>query len=190
MARRVLMPGPLGALCILISVSLAACARRTEPRAAGCISDSLAQVQESSRKAARELLQQTEAGAFYKELALRFGRPVSCTIASDEIGIRLSYVFRDNGRLEARINPSIEFAEQRMQLLGITAERALELLKAAESGSFGREGCGIQWSRGADESSDGQDSREIVYRGDICNCQARVTYQGQSVIGLTLRSTC
>ena len=42
---------------------------------------------------------------------------------------------------------------------------------------------------------DGQTHRtmkdaEVVYRGDTCNCQARLTIKSKTVVALVLRSAC
>jgi hypothetical protein len=33
-------------------------------------------------------------------------------------------------------------------------------------------------------------ARQVVYRGNACNCQARLTYKGKYVIAIVLRSAC
>ena len=45
-------------------------------------------------------------------------------------------------------------------------------------------------ARSSLRSIPGLTSREKLYRGDACNCQARVVYDGEKVIGLVLQSAC
>ena len=64
----------------------------------------------------RDLQRQVTAGTFYKELLVEFGKPLTCTVDSDDGGTSLTYSFGDNGRLIARIDPSAELSEQRVEL--------------------------------------------------------------------------
>jgi hypothetical protein len=60
-----------------------------------------------------------------------------------------------------------------------------------EKEAFGQAGCGIDWSHVAEESQvTHAGSREVVYRGDTCNCQGRMIYDNGIVVGLVLRSAC
>jgi hypothetical protein len=137
------------------------------------------------------LQQQMTAGAFYKELLLRFGKPLMCSVDVQNGVTNLTYTFRHGARLIARTNPKIEFSEQRMELVHIDTAKAMALLKQAESDSYRPGGCGISWTSGEKESLAGAvGTREIVYRGDTCNCQARLTYKDNYVVTLVLQSAC
>jgi hypothetical protein len=66
------------------------------------------------------------------------------------------------------------------------------LLRRAEHAAFGRDGCGIDWRAPAAETAPEQpDARSDVFRGDVCNCQARI---GRDARGRTrtlgFSSTC
>lgn len=138
-----------------------------------------------------EFRKRVESGPFYAEMVRRLGKPQACENKRDQQEIDVTCVFRENGRLQARSNAAIEFSEQRMELPHISAKSALALLKDAEKQSYGGSGCGIAWDRPTTEPAGGRaGSREVVYRGDICNCQASVVYDHDSVVALVLRSAC
>jgi hypothetical protein len=150
-----------------------------------------AETSPSDAQEIQEFRKRVESGPFYAEMVRRLGKPQSCENKKDQQELDVTCVFRKNGRLQARSNSAIEFSELRMNLLRISAESALALLKAAEKHSYGRDGCGIAWDHPTTESK-GQraGSREVVYRGDVCNCQASVVYDHHSVVALVLRSAC
>lgn len=134
------------------------------------------------------LQQRLAAGAFYKELLLRFGRPLTCTVDVQEERTTLTYAFRLGALLTATTDPKIEFSEQTVKQIHLDTASAIALLRRAEKNAYQPGGCGISW-KNAEEESDG-DRREVVYRGDNCNCQARLIYQGKYVSALVLRSAC
>ena len=101
------------------------------------------------------------------------------------------YEFPRNGTLVAQTDPRIEFSEQRVNLQGLDEDQAKSLLQAAEANAFGATGCGLDWEHhSTEEPGTFGGSQEVVYRGDACNCQARVLYDDEKVIGLVLRSAC
>jgi len=155
----------------------------------GC-RDSMLGVPASRQKQVLEFQQRVEAGPFYRELVRQLGMPESCESETNEDRIKLSYAFHNNARLEARIDPSIEFSEQRMQLRNLTDKIAVALLQEGEKDAFGKEGCGIKWDRPKRQSGERAGSQEIGYHGDTCNCKARVIYENHSIIALVLTSTC
>jgi len=92
---------------------------------------------------------------------------------------------------DAQVNSTIESSMQRAESRGLNREKALALLKKGESDSYGKAGCGIEWSKPEDQSmGDPPGSRATVFRCDSCNCQARIIYQGDSVVALVLSSAC
>jgi len=176
---------------VLFLVPAAVSASSVERQLTQCSSDHSAQVSATRQKEIRDFQGRIESGAFFKELLRRFRKPERCEIGMEDAGIRLSYVFGENARLDARANPGIEFSEQNMQLQGIKENSAVSLLKQTEKDSFGGDRCGIKWDHPIEDSSNGQPrSRDIVYRGDLCNCQARVIHMGNRVVALVFRSAC
>lgn len=156
-----------------------------------CLPRDGAALTKSRQEQVRDIQQRVTKGPFYQELLHKFGNPKHCELKMDGDSITLSYTFRNHGRLEARVSPSIEYAEQRADLRGLSSERALSVLKAAEEDSFHHAGCGMDWSKPevvATEKPAG--SHAVVFRGDSCNCQGRVLYQGNSVVGMVLSHSC
>jgi hypothetical protein len=175
--------------CVVASVPVFS--RNMERQSAECSSGSLAGTSESRQKEAAEFRQRVEASSFYSAVVQQAGKAQSCRIELAAQNISISYKFRGNASLEATIDPSIEYSNQRLQLGGISSKKAVALLKEEEADSFGHSGCGIRWNHPARQSSGaGGGLVEVVYRGDICNCQARVVYDGNSVVALVLSSTC
>lgn len=146
---------------------------------------------EARQKEARDLRLRVRSGPFYQEMVRRLGKPATCKVDLDGDNLSVSYGFKDDGRLEARTNPKIEFSEQSMRVHGINSRQALTLLKQSERDAFGKDGCGIDWSHPAEDSpGESAGSREVSYRGKNCNCQGRILYKGKSIVGLILRSAC
>jgi hypothetical protein len=132
-----------------------------------------------------------EAGPLYQALEQRLGPPRRCARSLQAGALRLTYEFPRNGALVAQIDPRIEYSEQRVNLQGLEEAEAKGLLQAAETNAFGATGCGLNWERSVtEEPGTIGSSSEVVYRGDACNCQARVVYDDEKVIGVVLRSAC
>jgi hypothetical protein len=68
--------------------------------------------------------------------------------------------------------------------------KAIALLKSAERYEYGSDGCAIVWRKAAEESAALDGGREAVYRGDSCNCQARITSRHSYAVVLVLKSAC
>ncbi len=173
---------------VMVAASLAASASGDGQQT--CDFRSPAGVPEAAKKEIREYEQGLQQGPFYRELARRFGKPLSCSIEFDGRQANFSYVFA-GGRLTARINPAIEFSEQRLDCPPMETKDALRLLKAAEKDAFTPDGCGIRWNRPKTGSSgEIAGAREMVYRGDTCNCKAQLFYQRNLVVAMILKSAC
>jgi hypothetical protein len=155
-----------------------------------CDPNAAAGVPESAKNEIRSFQQRLESGPFHRELVRRFGKPLSCSMKLDDGNVDLSYAFRGGAQLVARTNPRIEFSEQRLDFQALDAKRVMRLLREAEKDAYRPNGCGIKWNRAEEESGEVAGSREIVYRGDVCNCQAGVFYQKNRVVALVLRSAC
>jgi hypothetical protein len=182
MARAVLNSTLRWAVSLVLAVLFVAPARGADQTAC------------SSKRLDREiqtLQQQMTEGAFYKELLLRFGKPLKCSVDVQNGTTSLIYTFRHGAHLIAKTNPKIEFSEQRMELVHIDPIKAIALLKQAELDTYRPSGCGISWASREEESSAGAvGTRETIYWGDTCNCQARLIYKENYVVALVLRSAC
>jgi hypothetical protein len=175
------------AALVLVVLSVSGFARGTERQ---CPTDLSAGVPAERKNNVRAFQQALTSASFYKELS-RGGKPQSCAIGLDDGIIRLSYTFRGKASLEAQVNLGSESIELRMQVRSIGVNRAMALLKKGEKDAFGKNGCGIAWDHPAEElPGETTGSREVVYRGDACNCQARLVYAGKSLVALVLRSAC
>ena len=155
-----------------------------------CTGD-LSQAPSELQSAYPPLRHHIEAGPLYQALKQRLGPPRSCARSVQGRALRLAYEFPRNGTLVAQIDPRIELSEQRVNIQGLEDAEAKSLLQAAETNAFGATGCGLNWERPVtEEAGTFGGSSEVVYRGDACNCQARVVYDGEKVIGVVLRSAC
>ncbi len=176
---------------LLASLLLAGPASRAQTPASSCTPPEFAAMTAASQKQVRDLQQHVEAGPFYKKMLQQLGKPQSCNVRQEGDAIALSYGFVKDARLDAQADSAIESSMQRATFSGLDREKALALLKKGESNSYGRKGCGIDWKRPEDETMDSPaGSRATVFRGDSCNCQARILYQGDSVVALVLSSAC
>ena len=124
-------------------------------------------------------------------LVSHLGQPLSCAARAEEGSIRLEYVSSKGAKLEARRDPAIEFTEQRLSATGLSRKTAVALLQRAERWAFGDKGCSILWKKSPiREAGPNADSHELVYRGDICNCQGRLVHMGNALTSLVFRSAC
>lgn len=121
----------------------------------------------------------------------RAGRPDSCEARSEGSSLWLKYKFAKGGELEAHRDPAIELTEQRLTKARLSTKTALALLERTERWAFGKHGCGIAWKKlPTKEPGATPDCYELAYRGDDCNCQARLVYGKDHLIGLVFRSAC
>ena len=141
--------------------------------------------------AVAEFRRTVEAGPLFAALTQKFGKPNEPKVQADADGVTLTYQFHGGAHLEAKSNPAIEHWEQTATLPGLSRERALRLLKAAAQTGFGEGGCGLDWAKPEEQSDDGAKGlHSVVYRGDGCNCQARILMKGKVIMGLALSSSC
>src|SRR5262249_25440358 len=105
--------------------------------------------------------------------------------------IRLVYGAPQGTRLVARRDPAIEFSEQLLTMGGLDQHTALMLLREAEQDFFSTAGCGIVWSNPPQrEVTSTARAYDLVYRGDVCNCQGRLHHTQGGLVALTFRSAC
>jgi hypothetical protein len=192
MARPVLARLQSCLAALLLAPSLLACHMgKAQSTAPSCTPPELEAMPAAGQKQIRDLQQHVEAGPFYRKMLQELGKPQSCSAKHEGDAIALSYAFPKDAHLDVRTNATIESSMLRATFSGLDREKALALLKKGESESYGKDGCGIDWKRPEDETADSPaGSRATVYRGDSCNCQARILYQGNSVVALVLSSAC
>ena len=132
-----------------------------------------------------------EMGPLYTILASQSG-VASCRVSNDSSEVTLEYSFRDGGSLQARRDPRIEYNNQEARFAMPPAEDPVAVLTRAEHLAFVPDGCGIDWRTPETQpSGDDPSTTETIYRGDVCNCQARVRRDmAGRVMRLLLRSAC
>jgi hypothetical protein len=119
------------------------------------------------------------------------GRPVACTARVDGGALRLTYQSPSGARFEAQRDPAIELTEQRLSETGVPRAAGLALLQRTERWAFGDRGCAIAWKAAPEEEAGpAPGHRALVYRGEDCNCQARLVYRGAVLTDLIFRSAC
>ena len=124
-------------------------------------------------------------------LARRLGRAVSCEARADGGAIQLTYASSTGATLVAHRDPALESTEQRLSERGLTKEAAVTLLRRTERWAFGDKGCAIAWTKPPEDvAATGRGRRELVYRGEDCNCQARLVYGGNTPPEAIFRSAC
>jgi len=141
-------------------------------------------------QAVAELRRAVEAGPLYA-VASQSG-VAACRVTQDSGAIRLDYTFRDRTTLRSSRNVQIEYSDQEVRFATPLRDSAVPILTRTEQAAFDGKGCDIDWERGDTRpASDDPSARETIYRGDTCNCQARVRSDANGgVVGLLFRSAC
>lgn len=116
----------------------------------------------------------------------------SCTVQYAAGATQLEYRFKNGGWLTAKRDPRIEYSEQSARIVLPPSVDPVALLDDAEHHAFGAQGCGIDWRHGSVEAAENAaDGTDTVFRGNVCNCQARMRRLPQSdMVWLVLRSAC
>jgi len=137
-----------------------------------------------------ELRRSIEAGPLYA-VASRSGG-AACRVSEESGAIRVEYTFRDGTTLRANRNAQIEYGDQEVRFASPPSESPVAVLTRTEQAAFDGKGCGIDWRRGDTRAaSDDASARETIYRGETCNCQARVRSNATgAVTRLLFRSAC
>ena len=176
---------------LAIAVSLMATACSPPPSATPSSGQSSADCAASPQytPAAAELRQAVEKGPFFA-IASRAG-VASCRVGGEDGAITLDYTFRDGAGLQVTRNPKTEYTDQDVRLSSPLGENPVDVLRRAEQAAFDS-GCGIDWGRvETSKPGDEPEATESVYRGDVCNCQARARSDASGrVLRLQLRSAC
>jgi hypothetical protein len=129
-----------------------------------------------------------EGGPLYAVAARRAGIP-RCLLTFDPVGsVEVAYRFGELGSLRVQRDESIEYFELDARLALTRADRPKELLARSARSAFGA--CGIDWTHAETRALD-RARVETIFRGETCNCQARIRHDGAGhVVGLALRSAC
>ena len=86
----------------------------------------------------------------------------------------------------------IEYSSHEVRFGSASPDNPLEVLTRAERAAFGTDGCGVDWKQSErSPAADDSTATETIYRGSVCNCQARVRADSAGrTVGLVFRSTC
>ena len=178
----------------MLAVLLAACTAVPAPVAGRLLPDCAVaglEGDDSRRTGFDALRRSVEAGALQRVAALP--GPATCLGQVDAEGsIRIDYRYADGSALQVRRQSRIESTDFTLRFAQPRAGPGRDILVELERTAFGATGCGIDWQRATTEpAADGSRGADTVYRGDLCNCQARVRRDEQGrVVVLTLRSAC
>lgn len=115
----------------------------------------------------------------------------SCRLALDEGAIAVTYQSPNGNRLLVKRDERIEFTQQEAGFTVPPAEPPLAILMRAERSMFSPGGCGIDWQHPEAPDAGAAGVETTTYRGDVCNCQARIDRGiGGRIVGLSIRSSC
>jgi hypothetical protein len=185
---------------ILVATSLAtACSRGTSATANGASADQASKpappvscsatgVQGEGLAQARQTV---ESGPLFQAAAANTSL-ASCRATGAAEKVVIEYQFADGGSLRATRDPSIEYFDQEVRFASPPAASPVDLLTRTERAVFAADGCGIDWKDGQTQPSAGPSKEtETVYRGETCNCQARIRSDASGrPLTLTFRSAC
>jgi hypothetical protein len=106
--------------------------------------------------------------------------------------IKLEYTFRDGASMHVTRSQETEYTDQEVRLSSPLTESPVAVLTRAEQAAFGAKGCGIDWGKlETTQPGDEPGATESIYRGNVCNCQARARADTAGrVLRLQLRSAC
>lgn len=104
----------------------------------------------------------------------------------------LEYQFGNGATLHVERDARSEYTDMEAGLASPPPEPVVDILMRAERAAFGTAGCGIDWAHPETQAADAKPGMaESVYRGDTCNCQARIRRDATGrVVALALRSAC
>jgi hypothetical protein len=157
---------------------------------AACSVEAAASAPETIRGAYATLLKQLLASPFYRYAAARFGGARMCTPSLETDSAAVTIGFGKRAQLSASVSPSVELSEQRLDTPGLSSERAKILLRQQVEAVYGADACGIDWNNPQMQKSAEPAVTDTLYRGDTCNCQARIRYVKGIVSRVSVRSTC
>jgi hypothetical protein len=147
---------------------------------------------EASRRTEFEALRRSVEGGALQRMAALPG-PATCVGQVDADGsIHIDYRYADGSVLQVRRQSRIESTDFNLRFAQPRTGSVQDILVELERAAFGAAGCGIDWRRATTEpAGDASRSFDTVYRGEVCNCQARVRRDDQGrVVVLALRSAC
>jgi hypothetical protein len=156
-----------------------------------CVPTAESTVSQESRNTIADFQRTVESTPLFT-ISARHAGVSSCRIGYESGMASVEYQFRDGGWLRSKRDSRIEYSDQEVRFAVPLAESPIAILTDAERAAFGDSGCGMDWKE--TETTPAEDDRtavEVIYRGDTCNCQARIRSDaGGRVTGLVFRSAC
>jgi len=180
----------LGVIGLLAACSASPAGERAaQSTATGCVTDAGLSPQDA--EAGASLQRTVEAGPFYAAIA-GTADLASCRIGNDSGAAMLEYKFSDGGWMRVTRDARIEYSSHEVRFGSAYAGSPLDVLTGAEQAVFDADGCGLDWRQSErSPAADDATATETIYRGSVCNCQARVrTDSAGRTVGLIFRSTC
>jgi hypothetical protein len=175
------------ALAVDVAVDVA---KSTAPlRPASCIAAARATPSDDVALA-NALQQEILANPLYKLLATQ-ARRTDCRVTfHGPSKFDIDYRFGERNSLLLKRDERIEYSQWTARFSGALKEPAQAILERAQRWSFGANGCSIDWSETETQAADDDASAtETIYRGAVCNCQARIRRNAHGRIdGLMLSS--
>jgi hypothetical protein len=136
-----------------------------------------------------QVRQTVEGGPLFQAVAANTSLR-SCQASGDE-KVTIDYQFANGASLRATRDARIEYFDQEVQFASPPASDPIDILTRTERAVFASDGCGIDWKKGEKQPTGESSGTEMVYRGDTCNCQARVRSDASGrPLTLTFRSAC
>jgi hypothetical protein len=116
----------------------------------------------------------------------------ACRVRFEPGTVEIDWRMHDGGWLRVARDSRIELYEQEARLAVPLSEEPTAWLRRAAVAAFGDGACGIDWRTSETEAVTGDPpATEQVFRGDVCNCQARLRRDAaQRVVGALLRRAC
>ena len=182
-------------LVLGLIILLAACSaapvdgRAAQSTPTECVADAGLSPQDA--EAGANLQRTVAAGPFYAAIAGK-ANLASCRIGNDSGAATVEYKFSDGGWMRVTHDARIEYSSHEVRFGSAYTDRPIEVLTRAEQVAFGAGGCGVDWGQSErSPAADDATATETIYRGSVCNCQARVRSDGAGrTLGLVFRSTC
>jgi hypothetical protein len=191
-------PGMRAARAAAAVLALSACASQPGADAAGaddrgpaaCVRSGIAPGPQASAAVA-SLLRRAESAPLF-DAAIAASPVAACAVAGADASLVATYTAANGNAYRLQRDEHIEYSDEEARFAVPPRTAPLNLLQDAERAAFAPAGCGIDWSHPeASPAAAASGSAVTVYRGDVCNCQARLHRSSAGVVvALGLRSAC
>jgi hypothetical protein len=191
-------PGMRAARAAAAALALSACASQPGADVAdagdrvvvACARSGIAPGPQASAAVAA-LLRRAESAPLF-DAAMAASPVAACTVVGSDASLAAAYSAVNGNAYRLQRDEQIEYSDEEARFAVPPRAAPLALLQDAERAAFVPAGCGIDWSHPEASPAAAASSPPVtVYRGDVCNCQARVHRSSAGVVvALGLRSAC